>query len=91
MEVKNAVKETRTKQVATIDIDFRTIDNVLLHLSYGVPQLYFDQLNVISHYLHAMNDFMCPDCNNIDETAYPPVIANANYSPRFTQRILQQH
>ena len=91
LDVENAVKEAQTKQVATIDIDFGTIDKVPLHPSYGVPQLHFDQLNVIAHHLHDMNGFTCPDCTNADATSCPQVIAKAASSPRFTRRILQQH
>ena len=62
-EVEKIINKMRQHNKNTVTITFGTIEKVPIHPSYGVPQIHFDQLNVIAHHLHELKGHPLSDCN----------------------------
>ena len=89
-EVEQIIKNMRINKESKVTIIFGTVDKVPIHPSYGVPQIHFDQLNVIANHLHELKGNQLPDCNNGHTSTSIPTISKAQSTPRFTRRFLKQ-
>ena len=56
-DVTYLIKKSRKLKATDVKVIFGTIDKIPLHPSYGVPQMHFDQLNVVAHHLHQMKGY----------------------------------
>ena len=50
-DVQNAIAACRNRGDTTIKVHFALIDTVSIHTEKGLPQLFFDQLNIVSKHL----------------------------------------
>ena len=89
-EVEKIINKMRQHNKNTVTITFGTIEKVPIHPSYGVPQIHFDQLNVIAHHLHELKGHPLSDCNNEHFNICIPKINKVESTPRFTRRYLKQ-
>ena len=50
-DVQQAIKQCRERGDKTLKLHFAIIDTIAIHTEKGLPQLFFDQLNVVSKHL----------------------------------------
>ena len=88
--VEKIIRRSRKNGDTHVVVVFGTIGKVPLHPTYGVPQMHFDQLNVIAHHLHQMKGYECQHCTDRTGMKCEAHVNKAKSAQRFTRRVLQQ-
>ena len=88
--IEQIIKKYRKSNQKHVKVVFGTIEKVSLHPTYGVPQMHFDQLNVIAHHLHQMKGHECHNCTHPTGMKCVTHVKKAKSAQRFTRRVLQQ-
>ena len=88
--VEQIIRTGKKSGKKDITVVFGTMDKISLHPSHGVPQMHFDQLNVVAHHLHQMKGYECNDCTDKTGMKCEAHIKKAKSAKRFTRRVLQQ-
>ena len=87
--IEQIIKKCRKNDKKHVKVVFGTIDKVSLHPSYGVPQMNFDQLNVVRHHIHQIKGLKCQHYANGNGISCTRLFIKANATKHFT-KILQQ-
>ena len=88
--IEQIIQKCRKSNQKHVKVVFGTIEKVSLHPTYGVPQMHFDQLNVIAHHLHQMKGHECHNCTDPTGMKCVAHVKKAKSAQRFTRRVLQQ-
>ena len=88
-EVEEEISQSRKEQKSEISLTFATDEKIPIHIEKGVPQLYFDQLNVIAEILQEIKY----DAEFLDVECEPPVVnlvRKKRNNAQFTRRELKK-
>ena len=88
-EVEQEISQSRKEQKSEVSLTFATDEKIPVHIEKGVPQLYFDQLNVIAEILQEIRY----DAEFLDVECEPPVVnllRKKRNNAQFTRRELKR-